>query len=156
MVKKIEGTLDGKGLKIAIVQSRFNDLITGKLVEGALDGLQRHGVKSDDIHHILVPGSFEIPIAAKSAASSGKYDAVIAIAAVIRGATSHNEYIAAEMTKGIALAALETGVPVVYGTITADTLEQAVERAGGKGSNRGFIAAETAVEIANVIRQVGK
>jgi len=156
MVKKIEGTLDGKGLKIAIVQSRFNDLITGKLSEGALDGLQRHGVKSDDIHHVLVPGSFEIPIAAKSAASSGNYDAVIAIAAVIRGATSHNEYIASEMTKGIALAALETGVPVVYGTITADTLEQAVERAGGKGSNRGFIAAETAIEIANVIRQVGK
>jgi len=156
MVKKIEGTLDGKGLKIAIVQARFNDLITGKLAEGALDGLQRHGVKPDAIDHILVPGSFEVPIAAKSAAVSGKYDAVIAIAAVIRGATSHNEYIASEMTKGIALAALETGVPVVYGTITADTLEQAVERAGGKGSNRGFIAAETAIEMANVIRQVGK
>jgi len=155
MVKKIEGALDGKGLKMAIVQSRFNDLITNKLVEGALDGLQRHGVKSDDIDHIMVPGSFEVPIASKRAAGSGKYDAVIAIAAVIRGATSHNEYIAAEMTKGIALAALETGVPVVYGTITADTLEQAVERAGGKGVNRGFIAAETAIEIANVIKQVG-
>ena len=155
MVKKIEGALDGKGLKMAIVQSRFNDLITNKLVEGALDGLQRHGVKSDDIDHIMVPGSFEVPIASKRAAGSGKYDAVIAIAAVFRGATSHNEYIAAEMTKGIALAALETGVPVVYGTITADTLEQAVERAGGKGVNRGFIAAETAIEIANVIKQVG-
>ncbi len=155
MVKKIEGTLDGKGLKIAIVQSRFNDLITGKLAEGALDGLIRHGVDDEDIHHIMVPGSFEVPIASKRAAASGKYDAVIAISAVIRGATSHNEYIAAEMTKGIAQAALDTGVPIVYGTITSDTLEQAVERAGGKGSNRGYTAAETAIEIANVIRQVG-
>jgi len=154
MVKKIEGTLDGKGLKVAIVQSRFNDLITGKLAEGALDGLMRHGVKDSDIQHIMVPGSFEIPIAAKRAAASGKYDAVIAIAAVIRGATSHNEYIAAEMTKGIAQAALSTGVPIVYGTITSDTLEQAVERAGGKGSNRGFLAAEVAIEIANVLKQV--
>lgn len=155
MVKKIEGTLDGKGLKIAIVQSRFNDLITGKLVEGALDGLTRHGVADKDIHHILVPGSFEVPIASKRAAASGKYDAVIACAAVIRGATSHNEYIANEMTKGIAQAALETGVPIVYGTITSDTLEQAIERAGGKGTNKGFTAAETAIEIANVIKQVG-
>jgi len=155
MVKKIEGTLDGAGLKIAVVQSRFNDLITGKLAEGAFDGLTRHGVKPANISHILVPGSFEIPIAAKSAAASGKYDAVIAIAAVIRGATSHNEYIASEMTKGIAQAALETGVPIIYGTITSDTLEQAVERAGGKGSNRGFLAAEVAIEIANVLKQVG-
>jgi len=155
MVKKIEGKLDGKGLKIAVVQSRFNDLITGKLAEGAFDGLSRHGVADKDIHHILVPGSFEVPIAAKRAAASGTYDAVIAIAAVIRGATSHNEYIAAEMTKGIASSALETGVPIVFGTITAETLEQAIERAGGKGSNRGFIAAETAIEIANVIKQVG-
>jgi 6,7-dimethyl-8-ribityllumazine synthase len=155
MVKKIEGTLDGKGLKIAVVQSRFNDLITNKLSEGALDGLMRHGVKDNDIHHILVPGSFEVPIVAKRAAGSGNYDVVIAIAAVIRGATSHNELIAAELTKGIALAALETGVPIIFGTITADTLEQAVERAGGKGSNRGFMAAEAAIEIANVIKQVG-
>ncbi len=155
MVKKIEGTLDGKGLKIAVVQSRFNDLITNKLAEGALDGLQRHGVAEKDIRHIMVPGSFEVPIASKAAAASGKYNAVIAIAAVIRGDTSHNEYIAAEMAKGIALAAMETGVPVVYGTITADTLEQAVERAGGKGANRGFTAAEVAIEIANVIKQVG-
>ncbi len=155
MVKKIEGTLDGKGLKIAIIQSRFNDLITGKLYEGALDGLTRHGVKDSDIHHILVPGSFEVPIAAKRAAASGNYDAVIAIAAVIRGATSHNELIAAEMTKGIAHAALDTGVPIIFGTVTSDTLEQAIERAGGKGANRGFTAAETAIEIANVIKQVG-
>ncbi len=155
MVKKIEGTLEGKGLKIAIVQSRFNDLITNKLAEGALDGLKRHGVADGDIHHIMVPGSFEVPIAAKRAAASGNYDAVIAIAAVIRGATPHNEYIAAEMTKGIAAAALDTGVPIVYGTVTSDTLEQAIERAGGKGSNRGFQAAETAIEIANVIKKVG-
>lgn len=154
MVKKIEGTLDGKGLKVAIVQARFNDFITGKLAEGALDGLMRHGVKDSDIRHIMVPGSFEVPIAAKRVAASGNYDVVIAIAAVIRGATSHNEYIAAEMTKGIAQAALSTGVPIVYGTITSDTLEQAVERAGGKGSNRGFLAAEVAIEIANVLKQV--
>ena len=155
MVKKIEGTLDGKGLKIAVVQSRFNDLITNKLAEGAFDGLTRHGVKDSDIHHILVPGSFEVPLASKRAAASGKYDAVIAIAAVIRGATSHNELIATELTKGIANSALETGVPIIFGSITAETLEQAIERAGGKGSNRGFTAAETAIEIANVIKQVG-
>jgi len=155
MVKKIEGTLDGKGLKIAVVQSRFNDLITNKLAEGAFDGLTRHGVKDSDIHHILVPGSFEVPLASKRAAASGKYDAVIAIAAVIRGATSHNELIATELTKGIASSALETGVPIIFGSITAETLEQAIERAGGKGSNRGFTAAETAIEIANVIKQVG-
>jgi 6,7-dimethyl-8-ribityllumazine synthase len=155
MVKKIEGNLDGAGLKIAIVQSRFNDLITGKLAEGALDGLIRHGVKTGDIDHVLVPGSFEVPIASKRAAASGKYDAIIAIAAMIRGATSHNEYIAAQMTRGIAQAALETGVPIVYGTITADTLDQAIERAGGKGANKGFQAAETAIEIANTLKQVG-
>ncbi len=155
MVKKIEGTLDGKGLKIAIIQSRFNDLITNKLAEGALDGLTRHGVGDKDIHHILVPGSFEVSIAAKRAASSGKFDAVIAVAAIIRGATSHNELIAHELIKGIAQSALETGVPIVFGSITSDTLEQAIERAGGKGSNRGFLAAETAIEIANVIKQVG-
>jgi 6,7-dimethyl-8-ribityllumazine synthase len=155
MVRKIEGKLDGSGLKIAIIQSRFNDLITGKLADGALDGLLRHGVRDEDIDHILVPGSFEVPIAAKRAASSKKYHAVIAIAAVIRGATSHNEYIAAEMTKGIAMAGLETGVPVVYGVITADTLDQAIERAGGKGANKGFQAAETAIEIANALKQIG-
>lgn len=154
MINKIEGSLDGKGLKIAIVQARFNDLITGKLAEGALDGLLRHGVLDKDITHVMVPGSFEVPVAVKKVASSGKYDAVIAIAAVIRGGTRHDEYIAAEMTKGIAMAALKTGVPVVYGTITSDTLEQAIERAGGKGANRGFTAAETAIEIANVLRKV--
>ena len=155
MVKRIQGTLDGEGLKIALVQARFNDLITNKLAEGALDGLLRHGVAEKDIDHILVPGSFEVPLAVKQAAKSGKYDAVIALAAVIRGATTHNELIAAEMTKGIAQAALETGVPIVYGTITAETLEQAVERAGGKGENRGFHAALVAIEIANVLKQVG-
>lgn len=155
MVRKIEGKLQGSGLKIAIVQSRFNDLITGKLVEGALDGLIRHGVAENDIDLIVVPGSFEIPIAAKHAAATKKYNAVIAISAIIRGATSHNEYIASEMTKGIAHAALETGVPIVYGVITADTLDQAIERAGGKGTNKGFQAAETAIEIANALKQVG-
>ncbi|MFH1675717.1 MAG: 6,7-dimethyl-8-ribityllumazine synthase [bacterium] len=156
MVKKIEGTLDGKGLKVALVQSRFNDLITGKLAEAAIDGLVRHDVNEKDISHIMVPGSFEIPIVAKKAAASGKYDVVIAISAIIKGETPHNEYIAAEMTKGIAHAALKTGVPIVYGTITADSLEQAIERAGGKGTNRGFQAALTAIEIANVIKQVSK
>jgi 6,7-dimethyl-8-ribityllumazine synthase len=154
MVKKIEGNLEGSGLKIAIVQSRFNDLITGKLVEGALDGLLRHGVKNDDIDHIIVPGSFEVPIACKRAAMSKKYDAVIAISAVIRGATTHNEYIATEMTKGIAQAGLETGVPIVYGVITADSLDQAIERAGGKGANKGFLAAETAIEMSNALKKL--
>ncbi|HEX9746691.1 MAG TPA: 6,7-dimethyl-8-ribityllumazine synthase [bacterium] len=154
MVNKIEGHLDGSGLKIALVQSRFNELITGKLAEGAIDGLTRHGVKNKDIDHVLVPGSFEIPLACKKAAASGKYDAVIALSAVIRGATSHNEYIASEMTKGIAQGSLETGIPIIYGTITSDTLEQAVERAGGKGSNKGFSAAEVAIEMANVIKKV--
>lgn len=155
MVKRIEGTLDGAGLKIAIVQSRFNDLITNKLAEGALDGLIRHKVNAKDITHILVPGSFEVPLAVKRAAKSGKYDAVVAVAAVIRGGTPHNEYIASEMTKGIAQASLDSGVPIVYGTVTADTLEQAIERSGGKGANKGFDAALVAVEIANVIKQVG-
>lgn len=154
MVRKIEGTLDGEGLKIAIIQARFNELITGKLAEGALDGLIRHGVDSDSIDHILVPGSFEVPIAAAKAAKSGNYDAVIAIAAVIRGGTHHDQLIAAEMTKGISMAAMKTGVPIVYGVITSDTLEQAVERAGGKGTNRGYVAAETAIEIANVLKKV--
>lgn len=156
MVNKIEGNLDGSGLKIALVQSRFNDLITGKLAEGALDGLKRHGVDEKNIDQILVPGSFEIPLAAKTAALNGKYNAVIALSAVIRGDTSHNEYIAAEMTKGIAQASLETGVPIIYGTITADNLEQAIERAGGKGSNKGFLAAEVAIETANVIKKLKK
>lgn len=156
MVNKVEGQLDGSGLKIAVVQSRYNDLITGKLCEGAFDGLLRHGVKEKDIDHIMVPGSFEIPMVAKKAALSGKYDAIIAISAVIRGATSHNEYIAAEMTKGIAQASLETGIPIIYGTITSDTLEQAIERAGGKGSNKGFAAAEVAIETANVVKKLNK
>ena len=154
MVRKVEGNLDGAGLKIAIVQARFNELITGKLVEGAVDGLIRHGVKDKDIDHFVAPGSFEIPLIAKKAAESGKYDAIIAIAAVIKGGTSHNEYIAAEMTKGIATASLKTGVPIIYGTITSDNLEQAIERAGGKGSNRGYTAAEVAIETANLIKKV--
>ncbi len=154
MVRKIEGTLDGSGLKIAIVQARFNELITGKLTEGALDGLIRHGVDSDSIDHILVPGSFEVPIAAGKAAKSGNYDAVIAVAAVIRGGTHHDQLIATQITKGISMAAMKTGVPIIYGVITSDTLEQAVERAGGKGTNRGYVAAETAIEIANVLKKV--
>jgi len=154
MPKAISGNLDGKGLKIAMVISRFNDFITERLLEGAMDALVRHGVKDDNIAVYKTPGSFEIPIIVKKVASSGKWDAVIALSAIIRGETSHFEYIASEMAKGIAMVALETGVPVIYGVITADNLEQAINRAGAKSGNKGFLAAEAAIEMANLIKMV--
>jgi len=154
MPKEISGNLDGKGLKIAMVISRFNDFITERLLEGAMDALVRHGVKDDNIAVYKTPGSFEIPIIVKKVASSGKWDAVIALSAIIRGETSHFEYIASEMAKGIAMVALETGVPVIYGVITADNLEQAINRAGAKSGNKGFLAAEAAIEMANLIKMV--
>ncbi len=155
MGKLFEGVLLGKGLKFALVISRFNEFITKKLLEGAQDALLRHGVSEEDIEVAWVPGSFEIPLAAKKLAQTRKYDAVICLGAVIRGGTPHFEYIAAEVTKGIAKVSLDTEVPVVYGVITAENLEQAIERAGTKSGNKGFDAAVEAIEMANLIRAIG-
>ena len=155
MGKLYEGVLLGKGLKFALVVSRFNEFITGKLLEGAQDALLRHGVGEEDIEGAWVPGSFEIPLAAKKLAQTRKYDAVICLGAVIRGGTPHHEYIAAEVTKGIAKVSLDTDLPVVYGVITTDNLEQAIERAGTKVGNKGFDAAVEAIEMANLLRSIG-
>jgi 6,7-dimethyl-8-ribityllumazine synthase len=155
MSKPLEGMLLGKGLKFGLVVSRFNEFITKKLVEGAEDALVRHGVSQENIDVAWVPGSFEIPLVAKKLAQTKRYDAVICLGAVIRGGTPHFEYIAAEVTKGIAAVGLETGLPVVYGVITADTLEQAIERAGTKEGNEGFKAAANAIEMANLVKSIG-
>jgi len=155
MNKNFEGSLLGKGLRFGLVISRFNEFITKKLLEGAQDALRRHGVNEADIDIAWVPGSFEIPLVAKKLAQSKKYDAVICLSAVVRGGTPHFEYIAAEVTKGIAKVGLETGLPVIYGVITADTLEQAIERAGTKMGNIGFKAAEDAIEMANLLKSIG-
>ncbi|WP_457639725.1 6,7-dimethyl-8-ribityllumazine synthase [Persephonella sp.] len=151
-MKTIEGQLNAEGLKFAVIVGRFNNLITEKLLEGAVDCILRHGGSEDNITVVRVPGSFEIPLAAKKAAKSGRYDAVICLGAVIRGATPHFEYVASEVTKGIALVGLETEVPVAYGILTTDTIEQAVERAGTKMGNKGFDAAMTAIEMVNLLR----
>ncbi|MFA5055802.1 MAG: 6,7-dimethyl-8-ribityllumazine synthase [Dehalococcoidia bacterium] len=156
MNKKYEGNLVGAGLKFGLVVSRFNEFITGKLLEGAEDALARHGVKPADIDVIWAPGAFEIPLVAKKTAEKGKYSAVICLGAVIRGGTPHFDYIAAEVTKGVAQVGLETGVPVIYGVITADTLEQAIERAGTKMGNAGFNAATSAIEMANLLQSLAK
>ena len=155
MNKHFEGVLLGKGLKFGLVVSRFNEFITKKLLEGAQDALLRHGVNQEDIEIAWVPGSFEIPLVAKKLAETKRFDAVICLGAVVRGGTPHFEYIAAEVTKGIAKVGLETGLPVIYGVITADTLEQAIERAGTKAGNKGFDAAMSAIEMANLVRGIG-
>ncbi len=155
MSNLFEGVLLGKGLKFGVVVSRFNEFITKKLLEGVQDALLRHGVSDGDIDIAWVPGSFEIPLVAKKLAQAKKYDAVICLGAVIRGATPHFEYIAAEVTKGIAKVGLETGLPIGYGIITADSLEQAIERAGTKAGNKGFDAAVDAIEMANLLRSIG-
>ncbi len=154
MGKRFEGMLVGKGLKFGLVLSRFNEFITKKLLEGAQDALLRHGVNEEDIETAWVPGSFEIPLVAKKLAETKRYDAVICLGTVIRGGTPHFEYIAAEVTKGIAKVGLETGLPVIYGIITADTLEQAIERAGTKEGNKGFDAAVSAIEMANLVKGI--
>jgi len=154
MSKPFEGMLLGKGLKFGLVISRFNEFFTKKLLEGAQDALLRHGVEDEDIELAWVPGSFEIPLIAKKLAQTKKYDAVICLGAVIRGGTPHFEYIASEVTKGIASVGLETGLPVIYGILTADTLEQAIERAGTKEGNEGFKAAVTAIEMANLAKSI--
>lgn len=150
----VEGSLIAKGLTFALVVSRFNEFITGRLLEGALDALRRHGARDEDCDVYWVPGSFEIPLAAQRLARSGRYDAVICLGAVIRGDTPHFQYIASEVTKGVAQVALATGVPVAYGIITPDTLEQAIERAGTKAGNKGAQAALSAVEMVNLLKQV--
>ena len=155
MSKRFEGMLLGKGLKFGLVAPRFNDFISRRLVEGAQDALLRHGVSEEDIEIAWVPGSFEIPLIAKKLAQTKRYDAVICLGAVVRGGTPHFEYIAAEVTKGIAKVSLDTGLPVIYGVITADTLEQAIERAGTKMGNKGFDAAVTAIEMANLLKSIG-
>ena len=154
MSKLFEGVLLGKGLKFGLVVSRFNEFITKKLLEGAQDALLRHDVSREDIDIAWVPGSFEIPLVAGKLAQTKRYDAVICLGAVIRGGTPHFEYIAAEVAKGIAKVGLETGLPITYGVITADTLEQAIERAGTKAGNRGFDAAVNAIEMANLLKSI--
>lgn len=156
MGKSYQGMLLGQGLKFGLVVSRFNEFITTKLLEGAQDALVRHGVSAENIDVAWTPGSFEIPLIAKKMAQTGKYSAIICLGAVIRGGTPHFEYIAAEVTKGIAAVNLETGVPVIYGVITADNLEQAIERAGTKAGNKGFDAAESAIEMANLLKSLGE
>jgi 6,7-dimethyl-8-ribityllumazine synthase len=148
----VEGQLKGDGLVMAVVVSRFNHFITDRLLEGCLDALERHGVSLGNVTIVKVPGSFEIPLIAKRLAQKKKYDAVICLGNVMRGDTPHNEYIAAEVTKGIAQASLDTGVPITYGVLTPDTLEQAIERAGTKGGNKGWEAALSAIEMANLAR----
>lgn len=154
MPKTLQGKIVGKGKRFGIVVSRFNEFISSKLLEGALDCLQRHEVDMDQVEIAWVPGSFEIPLTALRMASSNKYDAVLCLGAVIRGATPHFEYIAAEVTKGIAQVNLQTGVPTIYGVITADTLEQAIERAGTKAGNKGWDAAMSAMEMANLFENL--
>ncbi|MEK7281771.1 MAG: 6,7-dimethyl-8-ribityllumazine synthase [Chloroflexota bacterium] len=149
-----EGMFLGQGLKFGLVVSRFNDFITHRLLEGAKDGLLRHGVVEGDISVAWTPGSFEIPLIAKKLAGTGRYNAVICLGTVIRGDTPHFEYLVAEVTKGIASLSLETGLPIVYGIITADTLEQAIDRAGVKEGNKGFQAAQAAIEMANLLKSL--
>ena len=155
MSKRFEGKLLGKGLKFGLVVSRFNEFFTQKLLEGAQDALLRHDVNEEDIEVAWTPGSFEIPLIAQKLAQSKKYDAIICLAAVIRGGTPHWEYISAEVTKGIAKVGLENGLPVINGIITTDTLEQAIERSGTKAGNKGFEAAVSAIEMANLIKTIG-
>lgn len=153
-MKTIEGKLDAKGLKFGIVIARFNEFISGKLLSGCLDGLKRHGADIKDIEVAWSPGAFEIPLLAKKMAASKKYDAVICLGAVIRGATPHFDYVAAEVSKGVAQVGLETGFPVIFGVLTTDNLEQAIERAGTKSGNKGFDASLAAIEMANLLKEI--
>jgi len=155
-MKVIQGELQAKGLKFGVVVSRFNEFINSKLLEGAEDALVRHGARSEDIDVVRVPGAFEIPLIAKRLAEAGRYDAIICLGTVIRGATPHFDYVAAEVSKGIAQVMLETGVAVAFGVITSDTIEQAVERAGSKSGNKGWDAAMSAIEMAQVIKKLTK
>lgn len=153
-MKTIEGKLDAKGLKFGIVISRFNEFISSKLLSGCLDGLNRHGAEEENVEIIWAPGAFEIPVIASRLAQSNKYHAVICLGAVIRGGTPHFDYVAAEVSKGIAQVSLQSGKPVIFGVLTTDSLEQAIERAGTKGGNKGFDAALAAIEMANLFREL--
>jgi len=155
MSNLFEGMLTGKGLKFGLVVSRFNEFFSSKLLEGAKDALIRHGVSDDDISVAWTPGSFEIPLIAQKMTETKKYDAIICLGAVIRGGTPHFDYISAEVTKGIAQVSLNSGVPVIYGVITTDTLDQAIERSGTKAGNKGFDAAVSAIEMANLCKSIG-
>lgn len=150
----MEGNLVGTGLKIGIVASRFNEFITTRLLSGAEDALKRHGVSEEDITVAWVSGAFEIPLVAKKLAASGKFDAVITLGTVIRGATPHFDYVSNEVAKGVAAAGMETGTPVIFGVLTTDTIEQAIERAGTKAGNKGWDAAVSAIEMANLFKQL--
>ncbi|HEY6871588.1 MAG TPA: 6,7-dimethyl-8-ribityllumazine synthase [Geobacteraceae bacterium] len=154
MPKFIEGKLDATGLKFGIVVGRFNSFIGDRLLEGALDALVRHGAKDKDIEVARVPGAFEIPLAAQKMSAAGKYDALICLGAVIRGSTPHFDYVAAEVSKGVAQVSLKSGVPIAFGVLTTDSIEQAIERAGTKAGNKGFEAAMTAIETAQLFRSI--
>jgi len=154
MAKIVEGKISAGGFRFGVVASRFNDFITTKLVEGALDALRRHGAGEEQITMVKVPGAFEIPLAAKRLAQGGKFDAIICLGAVIRGSTPHFDYVAAEVSKGIAAVTLETGVPVTFGVLTTDNIEQAIERAGTKSGNKGWDAAISAMEMVNLFKEL--
>ena len=154
-MKVLEGNVRGNGAKFGIVAARFNEFIVSKLVGGAEDALVRHGVNTDDIELAWVPGAFEIPVVAKRMAESGKYDAVICVGAVIKGSTSHYDYVCAEVSKGVAQVSMATGVPVMFGVLTTDNIEQAIERAGTKAGNKGYDAACSAIEMVNLMKTLG-
>lgn len=154
-MKTFEGKLVSSEIKVGVVAARFNEFITSRLLSGAVDGLTRHGVREEDIHTAWVPGAFEIPLIASRMAKSGKYDAVICLGAVIRGATTHYDYVCNEAAKGIAMVSLETGVPVMFGVLTTENIEQAIERAGSKAGNKGYDCAVGAIEMVNLIREIG-
>jgi len=151
---EIEGALQGEGLRVAIAVARFNSFITDRLLAGALDGLRRHGVAEDDVTVVRVPGSWELPVTVKALAESSKYDAIISLGAVIRGDTPHFDYVAGEAAKGVGQVMVSTGVPVAFGVLTTNTLEQAIDRAGAKSGNKGFDAATTVIEMVSVLRQI--
>jgi 6,7-dimethyl-8-ribityllumazine synthase len=154
MNRTIEGTLDARGLKSALVASRFNDFIVSRLISGAMDALVRHGASADDITLVRVPGAFEIPQVVSATVRSGKYDLVVALGAVIRGSTPHFDYIAAEVAKGVAQIAMQAPIPVSFGVLTTESIEQAIERAGSKAGNKGAEAAVSAIEMANLLKQL--
>ena len=151
-MKTFEGNLVSRGIRVGIVAARFNEFIVSRLVDGALDGLKRHEVREEDIQTAWVPGAFEIPLIASKMARSGKYDAVICLGSVIRGSTTHYDYVCSEVSKGIAAVALESGIPVMFGVLTTENIEQAIERSGSKAGNKGFSCAEGAIEMVNLLR----
>ncbi len=154
MVKVIEGSLNAEGIKVGIVVSRFNDFITGKLLEGAVDALVRHGANDADIEVVKVPGAFEIPMATKKMVASNKYEAIICLGAVIRGATPHFNYVAGEVAKGVGQLSMEAGIPVLFGVLTTDNLEQAIERSGAKSGNKGWDTAMACIEMVNLFKNI--